>query len=82
MRVAPHGDPAPHLRELSKKLVDMATVVSKFKSLSKRVQEDSDPSTSGLTRQLGHRCEQMEHKFEQAKDALMAAISKNTQEFK
>jgi WD40 repeat protein len=55
------GEPANRSREASKKLTDMASVVSKLKSPSIRVGEDPVSSASFLMEQLG----QMEQRAEQ-----------------
>jgi hypothetical protein len=70
------GEPAHRLREASKKVATMASVVSKLKSSSDRALEDSSLS-SGVEKEL----EQKFEVFQQAKDSLfqdvMAVFAKN-----
>ncbi|KAG0206678.1 hypothetical protein BGX31_002736, partial [Mortierella sp. GBA43] len=65
---------------MSKKLVDMATVVSKFKSLPKGIQEDPDSSTGGLSGELDHRVEKLEHNLEQLEHALEHKLEHNLEQ--
>ena len=79
------GYPAPRLHEASKKLMSMASVVSKLKSLPKTEEDDAVPGTSVSVKQLEQRLVQLEqelerklgHKIEQA--LLQAVLSKNVQ---
>jgi hypothetical protein len=61
------GEPESRLRETSKKVATMASVVSKLKTPSDRVAEDPEPVTDVMV-------EQLQQRVEQVKDPLLRNI--------